>query len=153
MERILTDGGRARGVVTADGREITARFVAANVHPQILLKKMLGHEPLREDDQRRKKKQQELSSGYRSTILTIEPPVELMRYGGEKGWISVDGVSLTVVDVLADGFTVAIIPHTAEVTTLGRRRVGDMVNLECDVMAKYAEKLLAGQLDDPGQEQ
>ncbi len=85
--------------------------------------------------------------------LAVRIPPGLGRYVVEKGSITVDGVSLTVVDVLADGFTVAIIPHTAEVTTLGRRHVGDPVNLECDVMAKYAEKLLAGQLHDGRQEQ
>ena len=72
------------------------------------------------------------------------PTPHLLRYVVEKGSITVDGVSLTVVDALADGFTVAVIPHTSEVTTLGRRSVGDPVNLEVDVMAKYAEKLLAG---------
>jgi len=55
-------------------------------------------------------------------------------------------VSLTIVDVLDDGFTVAVIPHTAEVTTLGRRQPGERVNIEVDVMAKYAERLLAGHL-------
>ena len=60
----------------------------------------------------------------------------------EKGSITVDGISLTVVDVLDDGFTVAVIPHTAAVTTLGHKGVGDPVNLEVDVMAKYAERLL-----------
>lgn len=76
--------------------------------------------------------------------LRVTMPEALTRYVVEKGSITVDGVSLTVVDALADGFTVAVIPHTAEVTTLGRRAVGDQVNLEVDVMAKYAEKLLAG---------
>ena len=76
--------------------------------------------------------------------LRVTMPEALTRYVVEKGSITVDGVSLTVVDALADGFTVAVIPHTAEVTTLGRRVVGDQVNLEVDVMAKYAEKLLAG---------
>ena len=66
----------------------------------------------------------------------------LRRYLVEKGSITVDGCSLTVVDVTDDGFTVAIIPHTAEVTTLGRRRAGERVNLEVDVLAKYVEKLL-----------
>jgi riboflavin synthase len=75
--------------------------------------------------------------------LRIRLAPELLRYVVEKGSITVDGVSLTVVDVLADGFTVAVIPHTAEVTTLGARRPGDPVNLEVDVMAKYAERLLA----------
>jgi riboflavin synthase len=60
----------------------------------------------------------------------------------DKGSITVDGVSLTVVDALDDGFTVAVIPHTAEVTTLGRKGPGDRVNLEVDVMAKYVERLL-----------
>jgi riboflavin synthase len=56
--------------------------------------------------------------------------------------VAVDGVSLTVVDVLDDGFTVAVIPHTAEVTTLGHKGPGDRVNLEVDVMVKYVERLL-----------
>jgi riboflavin synthase len=67
----------------------------------------------------------------------------LLRYLVEKGSITVDGVSLTVVAVLDDGFTVAIIPHTAEVTTLGGRRAGERVNLETDVLAKYVERLLS----------
>lgn len=67
----------------------------------------------------------------------------LMRYVVEKGSITVDGVSLTVVGVLDDGFTVAIIPHTAEVTTLGHKTADDLVNLEVDVTAKYVERLLA----------
>lgn len=78
--------------------------------------------------------------------LRVRMPVELTRYVVEKGSVTVDGVSLTVVDALPDGFTVAVIPHTAAVTTLGVRRPGDPVNLEVDVMAKYAERLLAGHL-------
>jgi riboflavin synthase len=78
--------------------------------------------------------------------LRVQMPAELTRYVVVKGSITVDGCSLTVVDSLDDGFTVAIIPHTAEVTTLGRKRAGDTVNLEVDVMAKYAEKLLAGRI-------
>ena len=70
----------------------------------------------------------------------------LLRYVVEKGSIAVDGCSLTVVDVLDDGFTIAVIPHTAAVTTLGRKGPGDRVNLEVDVMAKYAEKLLSATL-------
>ena len=66
----------------------------------------------------------------------------LRRYLVEKGSVTVDGVSLTVVAVLDDGFTVAIIPHTAEVTTLGGRSPGERVNLEMDVLAKYVERLL-----------
>ena len=75
----------------------------------------------------------------------------LCRYVVEKGSITVDGVSLTVVEPLRDGFTVALIPHTADVTTLGHRVPGDPVNLEVDVMAKYAERLLVGHAGtDPG---
>jgi len=68
---------------------------------------------------------------------------ELLRYVVEKGSITVDGISLTVVDVLDDGFTVAVIPHTLEVTNLGTKEVGAPVNLEVDVTAKYVERLLA----------
>jgi riboflavin synthase len=76
--------------------------------------------------------------------LQVRMAPELTRYVVEKGSITVDGVSLTVVDALADGFTVAVIPHTAEVTTLGRKGPGDRVNLEVDVMAKYVERLMEG---------
>jgi riboflavin synthase len=79
--------------------------------------------------------------------LRIAAPAGLMRYVVEKGSITVDGVSLTVVEVLDDGFTVAVIPHTAEVTTLGRRQPGDGVNLEADMIAKHVERLLAGRAD------
>jgi riboflavin synthase len=75
--------------------------------------------------------------------LVVRMPRQLLRYVVEKGSVAVDGVSLTVVDVLDDGFTVALIPHTMEVTTLGRRRPGDRVNLEVDVTVKYVERLLA----------
>lgn len=78
--------------------------------------------------------------------LRIEMPADLTRYVVEKGSITVDGISLTVVDALEDGFTCAIIPHTSDVTTLGAKGAGDTVNLEVDMMAKYAEKLLAGHL-------
>jgi riboflavin synthase len=74
--------------------------------------------------------------------LRVRMPGELLRYIVEKGSITVDGVSLTVVDVLDDGFTVAVIPHTMAVTTLGHRRRGDRVNLEVDVTVKYVERLL-----------
>jgi riboflavin synthase len=70
-------------------------------------------------------------------------PRDLLRYVVEKGSVTVDGVSLTVVDVLDDGFTVALIPHTEAVTTLGTKGPGDTVNLEVDVTVKYVERLLA----------
>jgi riboflavin synthase len=75
--------------------------------------------------------------------LRVRMPRELLRYVVEKGSITVDGVSLTVVDVLDDGFTVALIPHTEAVTTLGTKGPGDGVNLEVDVTVKYVERLLA----------
>jgi len=68
-------------------------------------------------------------------------PQRLARYVIEKGSITVDGVSLTVVDVTADSFSVALIPTTLDVTTLGLREPGDVVNIEVDVLAKYLEKL------------
>lgn len=78
--------------------------------------------------------------------LRVTMPADLLRYVVEKGSITVDGVSLTVVRPLGDGFTVALIPHTAEVTTLGHKGPGDRVNLEVDVIAKYTERLLEGEL-------
>ena len=76
--------------------------------------------------------------------LRVRAPRSLLRYLAEKGSVAVDGCSLTVVRPLDDGFTVAVIPHTARMTTLGRRRPGERVNLEVDVLAKYVERLLAG---------
>jgi riboflavin synthase len=67
---------------------------------------------------------------------------ELARYLVEKGSIAVDGVSLTVAALTEEGFEVALIPHTLELTTLGELQPGDAVNLEADVLAKYVEKLL-----------
>ncbi len=78
--------------------------------------------------------------------LRIRVPQPLLRYLVEKGSVTVDGVSLTIVEPLDDGFTVAIIPHTADVTTLGAKRPGDLVNLEVDVMAKYVERLMSAYL-------
>ena len=79
--------------------------------------------------------------------LRVRIPRHLLRYTVEKGSITVDGVSLTIVDALDDGFTVAVIPHTAAVTTLGAKAPGDPVNIEVDVMAKYVERLVAAELD------
>jgi riboflavin synthase len=80
--------------------------------------------------------------------LRVRVPAGLMRYVVEKGSITVDGCSLTVVRPLADGFTVAVIPHTVAVTTLGTKGVGDRVNLEVDVVAKYVERLMQFREDD-----
>ncbi|HEX5267326.1 MAG TPA: riboflavin synthase [Acidimicrobiales bacterium] len=75
--------------------------------------------------------------------LVVRCPNELLRYVVEKGSITVDGCSLTVVEPLDDGFRCAIIPHTIEVTVLGRKGPGERVNLEVDVIAKYTERLLS----------
>jgi riboflavin synthase len=75
--------------------------------------------------------------------LKVAIPAELIRYCVEKGSIAIDGVSLTIFDVGPDNFTVAIIPHTSEVTTIGRRHPGDKVNIEVDVSAKQIEKLIS----------
>lgn len=71
-------------------------------------------------------------------------PAELSSQIACKGSVAVDGVSLTLVDVREDRFSVALIPHTLDVTTLGRLEVGDTVNLETDVLAKYVQRQLTG---------
>ena len=76
--------------------------------------------------------------------LRVRVAPALLPYLVEKGSVTVDGISLTVVRPLDDGFTVAVIPHTATVTTLGTRQPGDLVNIEIDVIAKYVERLIAG---------
>jgi len=77
-------------------------------------------------------------------VLRFDVPADLMRYLVDKGSISIDGVSLTVsaVDPAASWFEVSLIPTTLAITTLGEREVGDIVNLEVDVIAKYVEGLL-----------
>jgi riboflavin synthase len=75
-------------------------------------------------------------------IVEISLPAELARYVVEKGSIAVDGVSLTIAAIRAESFTVSLIPTTLQRTTLGAKAIGAGVNLEVDVMAKYAERLL-----------
>jgi riboflavin synthase len=74
--------------------------------------------------------------------LTVEAPPEILRYCVEKGSIAVEGVSLTIAALEEDAFTVALVAHTLQVTTLGALTSGDEVNLEVDVLAKYVERLL-----------
>ena len=81
-----------------------------------------------------------------STRLRFRASPGVLRYVVEKGSVTLDGVSLTVAGVDEAGFAVAIIPHTAEATTLSRLAPGDEVNVEVDVVAKYVEKMLAGRL-------
>ena len=84
--------------------------------------------------------------GDRWEVLRIGLDAGLARYVVEKGSVAVDGVSLTVTAAGDDWFEVCLIPTTLSSTTLGRRTVGDRVNLEVDVIAKYVERLLAGQV-------
>jgi riboflavin synthase len=74
--------------------------------------------------------------------MWIDIPGELLRYLVEKGSVTVDGVSLTVAELDASGFAVALVPHTLTATTLGSRAAGGPVNLEVDVLAKYVERLV-----------
>jgi riboflavin synthase len=76
-------------------------------------------------------------------VVEVSLPADLARYVVEKGSIAVDGVSLTVVEVGESSFTVSLIPETLARTTLGRRRPGEAVNLEVDLIAKHVERLLA----------
>ncbi len=76
------------------------------------------------------------------TVMTVEAPAALMAFVVEKGSVTIDGVSLTVATIDGSSFSVALIPHTLEITTLGLRKPGDTVNLEADVLAKYVERLL-----------
>ena len=74
-----------------------------------------------------------------SVRVALRP--ELLRYVVEKGFVAVDGISLTVVDCYRDGFSFTVIPFTRSETTLGLREVGDLVNIEVDILAKYVERL------------
>lgn len=79
--------------------------------------------------------------------LAVTVPTDLARYIVEKGSITVDGVSLTVAGVNGATVTIAVIPHTSAVTTLGVRRPGDHVNIEVDIVAKYLERLATPTID------
>ncbi|TDC88939.1 riboflavin synthase [Actinomadura sp. 7K507] len=80
--------------------------------------------------------------GERWDVVTVSLPPELGRYLVDKGSITVDGISLTVVEAGADRFSIALIPTTLSLTTLGHKKPGDPVNLEVDVVAKYVERML-----------
>jgi riboflavin synthase len=77
-----------------------------------------------------------------SHLVRIDAPDEVLRYVVHKGSITADGISLTVAALHDDGFSIAVIPHTLAVTTLGARAIGARVNLEVDLLAKYVERLL-----------
>jgi riboflavin synthase len=81
----------------------------------------------------------------------IEAPPQIMQYIVEKGSIAVDGISLTIVDILRNSFSLVIIPHTAKLTTLGFKGPGDTVNLEADILGKYVAKFLHKESDKDAQ--
>ncbi|NMA14887.1 MAG: riboflavin synthase, partial [Clostridia bacterium] len=80
-------------------------------------------------------------------VTEIEAPPELLKYIIPKGSVAIDGISLTVVSVEENSFTVSLIPHTAKVTSLGFKQVGDKVNLETDIIGKYIERMVHYQND------
>ena len=82
-----------------------------------------------------------------AVIVRFSAPPDVIRYIVEKGFIAVDGVSLTVVDVDDGSFSVSLVRYTQDHTVLGRITPGDEVNLEIDILAKYAERLLRGKRD------
>lgn len=75
--------------------------------------------------------------------IEIEAPGNVINFLVEKGSVAVDGISLTVVDILKNGFTVVIIPHTAKLTTMGFKGPGDTVNIEVDILGKYVARFLS----------
>jgi riboflavin synthase len=75
-------------------------------------------------------------------IYRVQAPAEIIKYVVGKGSIAIDGISLTVVETFPDSFTVSLIPHTAMITILGRKRPGEMVNLETDIIGRYVARLL-----------
>ena len=91
----------------------------------------------------------DLKEKDRSLVFTFGLDSSLSRYMIEKGSVAVDGVSLTVNDIGSDAFTINLIPHSAELTTLGFKKTGDYVNLEVDMIGKYVARLMGR--DDPGE--
>ncbi|MCK8817810.1 riboflavin synthase [Natroniella sulfidigena] len=77
-----------------------------------------------------------------AVVVTIAPPKELLRYIIPKGSITIDGVSLTVAQLEANTFDISLIPHTAQITILGKKNVGNKVNLEVDLIGKYVERMM-----------
>ncbi len=78
-----------------------------------------------------------------SYLLTVQAPAEVLEFVVEKGSITIDGVSLTIAHLSSDAFSVALVPHTLSATTLGRLKVGDVVNLEADLIGKYVAQMVA----------
>lgn len=84
------------------------------------------------------------------TILTVEIPDDLNEFIVEKGSISLDGISLTVASLIDGELSVALIPHTLKSTTIGEKSIGDLINVEVDILAKYARKMLSGMKEENG---
>ncbi|MBI3600094.1 MAG: riboflavin synthase [Nitrospinae bacterium] len=88
-----------------------------------------------------------LKTGFDKTedggYLSITLPPDLMRYMVHKGSVAVDGISLTIAELNYDSITIAVIPHTIKMTTLGEKTIGDRVNVECDIIGKYVEKFVS----------
>jgi riboflavin synthase len=82
-----------------------------------------------------------------NTVFSFRMPHEQLKYVAAKGSVAVDGISLTVNTVAEEGFSVNIIPHTAQKTNLSYRQCGDQVNIETDILARYVERLLIGRTD------
>ena len=91
------------------------------------------------------REKREEGNGWR---IFFDAPDTVLRYVIKKGSIAIDGISLTVADVDKKGFSIAMIPHTAKLTTLGFKSAGDSINLETDIIGKYVERLLAGRVED-----
>lgn len=92
----------------------------------------------------RLRERREEGNGWR---VLFDAPETVLRYVIRKGSIAIDGISLTVADVDPAGFSIAMIPHTAKLTTLGHKKAGDTVNLEADIIGKYVERLLGGRVE------
>ena len=82
-----------------------------------------------------------------SVEIWIEAPPELRRYVVEKGSVGLDGISLTVTAIDKDSFGVSLVPHTLSATTIGEKRIGDPMNFEVDMIAKYIERLLGERIE------
>ena len=87
-----------------------------------------------------------------SAVYQFRAPSSVSRFLAPKGSVAVDGISLTVAELLHDGFSAAVIPHTEEVTTLADKPVGASVNMEADLIAKYVARFLGGEDPQPGTE-
>ena len=94
---------------------------------------------------------QSISQDENAVWLTIAAEEAVLRYIVKKGSVTIDGVSLTVAAVDHTEFKVSVIPHTGRETTLLQQKIGDLVNLECDIIGKYVEKLLGRKTPDQGQ--